>query len=793
MIKRLFMLILMLWATTLFSDEIALSSEEKNYLKHNSFTYAGDPNWLPFEAFDTNGNYTGIIAEHIEIVEKKLHKKFDKIITKNWLGTLELSKKRGVDIISGDAADMVLSKNYKAIDTYFKNPLVIVTRKEHPYIDDLNNIKDKKIAFGAGGGYTSDILKKYPDIKFVESDTLQSGLMGVKTGQYDAFIGTLAMSDYTIVQMGIEDIKIAGQTGIVMNLTLFVVKEKPLLHSIINKTMHTISKAKQHEIISKWRNTKIKSVIDYTLVWQVTLVFLVLTLIGLFFTFILRRSNRRLNELLNSTIEGVLISKDGICQTANKPAVDLFGYESSDNIKQMHILDFVSEESKELLKSKIKDSSITPYEAILKKKDGSLFPALVKGINLSDGKTRISTIIDLTKLKQVEQQTLYLSERIKLAFDGSRDGLWDWNLLDDSVYYSPRWKEMLGYRDDEMENNFEAWKSRVHPDDFEHLIAELKASINDKNTMFENKHRLQHKDGHWVWIYDRGQVQRDKAGKAIRMIGTHTDLTTEINLSDKLSQLNETLETRVKDQVEELNRRHAFIVQQARLASMGEMINNIAHQWRQPLNRVNANVAVIISILESDNIDHSMMLSEAELIEKNTKYMSETIEDFAYYFHPEKEAAQFSLEEIIQSVLGLMNARLDNIDINIVSSNPVEVYSFAKEYRQVLLVILNNAIDNFESKAIDSPKIDIVIKEEEEKAYLSICDNGGGIEEKDIGRIFDPYYTTKFAEEGTGLGLYVAKMLIESSMQGKLNATNKNSGACFEIIIPPSTRIEINE
>ena len=397
------------------------------------------------------------------------------------------------------------------------------------------------------------------------------------------------------------------------------------------------------------------------------------------------------------------------------------------------------------------------------------------------------------KLKQAEQKISDLSERLKLAFDVGRDGLWDWNLIDDTLYFSPRWKEMLGYRDDELESSFEAWESRVHPDDLEEALKNIELCIKEKKKVSENKHRLQHKDGHWIWIYDRGQVQYDNNGTAIRMIGTHTDLTTEIDLSDKLSHLNETLETRVKEQVDELERRHAFIVQQARLASMGEMINNIAHQWRQPLNRVNANVAVIISILESDNIDHNMMLSEAELIEKNTKYMSETIEDFAYYFHPEKEAAQFSLEEIIQSVLGLMNARLDNIDINIVSSKPVEVYSFVKEYRQVLLVILNNAIDNFESKAIDSPKIDIVIKKEEEKAYLSICDNGGGIEEKDIGRIFDPYYTTKFAEEGTGLGLYVAKMLIESSMQGKLNATNKNSGACFEIIIPPSTRIEINE
>jgi len=397
------------------------------------------------------------------------------------------------------------------------------------------------------------------------------------------------------------------------------------------------------------------------------------------------------------------------------------------------------------------------------------------------------------KLKQADQQISNLSERLKLAFDVGRDGLWDWNLIDDTLYFSPRWKEMLGYRDDELESSFEAWESRVHPDDLEEALKNIELCIKEKKKVSENKHRLQHKDGHWIWIYDRGQVQYDNNGTAIRMIGTHTDLTTEIDLSDKLSHLNETLETRVKDQVEELERRYAFIVQQARLASMGEMINNIAHQWRQPLNRVNANVAVSISILESDNIDHDMMLSEAELIEKNTKYMSETIEDFAYYFHPEKEAVQFSLEEITQSVLGLINTRLENIDINIISSTPVEVYSFAKEYRQVLLVILNNAVDNFESKAIDSPKIDIVIKEEEEKAYLSICDNGGGIEEKDIGRIFDPYYTTKFAEEGTGLGLYVAKMLIESSMQGKLNATNKNSGACFEIIIPPSTRIEINE
>ncbi len=678
--NRLWILIFILCTSSLFASEIALTIQEKEYLNNNPVTYAGDPNWLPFEAFDTNGNYTGIIAEHIEIVEKKLNKKFDKIITNHWLDTLELSKKRGVDIISGDAADVVLSQNYKAIDTYIKNPLIIVTRKEHHYIDDLNSIKDKKIAFASGGGYTADILKKYPDIKFLECDTPQSGLMGVKTGQYDAFIGTLSMSDYTIVQMGIEDIKIAGQTGIVMNLTLFVDKNKPLLYSIINKSIKTISKAKQHEIISKWRSTKVKSVIDYTLVWQISIVFLIVTIISLFFIFLLRQSNK--------------------------------------------------------------------------------------------------------KLKQLEQQTRYLSERMKLAFDGSRDGLWDWNLIENSVYFSPRWKEMLGYRDDELENSFETWQSRIHPDDLEEVLKDIESSINDEDIIFENKHRLRHKDGHWVWIYDRGKVQRDVEGKAIRMIGTHTDFTVEINLNNDLIQLNETLEIRVQEQIEELDRRHTFMAQQARLASMGEMLSSIAHQWRQPLNRINSNVAVLRSALRRDPVDHEMLTEQTEMMEQNTKYMSDTIEDFANFFHPEKKETTFSLENVIVKALELIDQRTENVEIKIISDKDIELFSFQKEYLQVLLIILNNAIDNFESKAIKEPKIDIIMKEHDGIATLAICDNGGGVEEGDMDRIFDPYYTTKFAKEGTGLGLYVAKMMVENSMHGQLQVKNKNTGACFEIITP---------
>ena len=399
-------------------------------------------------------------------------------------------------------------------------------------------------------------------------------------------------------------------------------------------------------------------------------------------------------------------------------------------------------------------------------------------------KNSVQNVIDLTKLKQAEQQNLYLAERIKLAFDGSRDGLWDWNLIDNTIYFSPRWKEMLGYRDDELENSLESWKSRVHPNDLDEALDNIALCIEDPEKVFENKHRLQHKDGHWVWIYDRGKVQRDKEGKAIRMIGTHTDLTTEINLSNELSQLNETLEIRVKEQVEELDRQHVLMAQRARLTAMGEMLSSIAHQWRQPLNRINSNVAALRSVLRRDPVDHEMLVSQTQMIEENTQYMSDTIEDFSNFFHPDKTETEFIVQDIIDKALNLLDQRTQNIKINIVTDKEVEVFSFEKEFLHVLLIILNNAIDNFESKAIQDPKIDIIIQEKESILNLRVCDNGEGIEGKKIDQIFDPYFSTKFSHEGTGLGLYIAKMMIENSMHGQLHVENKNGGACFEMIIP---------
>jgi len=137
------------------------------------------------------------------------------------------------------------------------------------------------------------------------------------------------------------------------------------------------------------------------------------------------------------------------------------------------------------------------------------------------------------KLQESYQLNQELKERMELALLGSQDGIWDWNIETNDVYFSPRWKEMLGYRDDELPDEFSTWDSRMHPDDMEATMAGLQENMDGKTEYFEGVHRLKHKEGHWVWILDRGKTSFNKDGKPVRMIGTHTDVSIETELKLK--------------------------------------------------------------------------------------------------------------------------------------------------------------------------------------------------------------------------------------------------------------------
>ena len=178
-------------------------------------------------------------------------------------------------------------------------------------------------------------------------------------------------------------------------------------------------------------------------------------------------------------------------------------------------------------------------------KDGHYVWILTRGIAIWDAEGKpirmVGTHTDLTQLKQVEAELRDSEERFNLAMQGSNDGLWDWNIETGEVYFSPRWKEMLGYTVDEIQNELSEWSERVHPDDLAQVTVDVKKYFNREIPIYQNTHRVQHKDGHYVWILDRGIAIWDAEGKPVRMVGTHTDLTQLKQVENELNVLNRDL------------------------------------------------------------------------------------------------------------------------------------------------------------------------------------------------------------------------------------------------------------
>lgn len=272
------------------------------------------------------------------------------------------------------------------------------------------------------------------------------------------------------------------------------------------------------------------------------------------------------------------------------------------------------------------------------------------------------------------------------------------------------------------------------------------------------------------------------------------DMTKKKELETKLLTLNKELEERISIEIAKRRKQDQILIQQAKLASMGEMIEAIAHQWRQPLTSVAAALFNIQEAFEEGELDAKYLDTLTGAAEKNIMFMSETIDDFRNYFTPTKEKVDFSIQKTLQNALSIVSAQMKahNIDIHLEEKKEVIVNGYPNEFTQVLVNILGNAKDaideKIEKKGMKKGEgyIDLDIIEQEKSVIITVKDNGGGILLEVKERVFEPYYTTKEQGKGTGIGLYMSKMIIEGNMHGTLEVLNDQEGAVFKITLQRS-------
>ncbi|MCH9813543.1 MAG: ABC transporter substrate-binding protein [Epsilonproteobacteria bacterium] len=313
-----------------------------------------------------------------------------------------------------------------------------------------------------------------------------------------------------------------------------------------------------------------------------------------------------------------------------------------------------------------------------------------------------------------------------------------------------------------------------------HLVAPISREIIKRNMQNRDQNAyeatLLKKDGTQFFGLVRG---KDIVwnGQEVR-VSSVIDISTIKQLQHELEALNKTLEEKVTKQVEDIRQKDQMLLQQSKLAAMGEMIGAIAHQWRQPLNALNINIQNLDDDFAEGLINKKFIDLFINENRQTIEFMSKTIDDFRNFYRIDKVKEKFSTLKSIEDTTLIQSAQLKNYKIDLeITGDDFIITGYKSEFQQVILNLVNNAKDAIDEQKIKHGKINILLKDRE----IIICDNAGGIDKDSVDRIFEPYYTTKEQGKGTGIGLYMSKRIIEDNMEGKLNVCNSDKGAQFTI------------
>jgi PAS domain S-box-containing protein len=401
------------------------------------------------------------------------------------------------------------------------------------------------------------------------------------------------------------------------------------------------------------------------------------------------------------------------------------------------------------------------FETVHRVASGELIPVevTVNNLEFEGRKLAAGYFHDISERKAMESALKDSEHNLKEAQRIARVGNWSWSPSGRLRSASTECWHILGTSAEEFGGTEAALLGMVRPEDRGRV---RKAFVEQARRLVpcSVEYRCRRSDGEEVVVRERREPLFDDAGKPVGTVGTLQDVTEQVRLAEAL---------REKD---------LLLLQQSRMAAMGEMISYIAHQWRQPLHLMNLLVQNLGPCAEQRR-----RTTMVEQIMDLIQHMSVTIDDFRDFFRPDKSEEFFDLREATRKIVDFVAAdlKMHNIELVFEADNGLIAAGHSNEYSHVLLNILNNARDVLLERNVPAPGIHIRLFREGEKKVVAVRDNAGGVPENILENIFDAYFTTK--ENGTGIGLYISKIIVEKRLKGCLRASNVDGGSEFRIEI----------
>lgn len=358
-------------------------------------------------------------------------------------------------------------------------------------------------------------------------------------------------------------------------------------------------------------------------------------------------------------------------------------------------------------------------------------------------------------LQDIISELRDVKEQYTLAVEGTQDALWDWNITEDTIYFSERCKELIGYKKDEITLTIDSWHERINDEDKERVDKTLISHLKQEIPYFEGEFRILCKSGTYKWLKVRARALFNE-NRAYRMVGFYSDI-------DPLKKLEE--ENRQKE---------AFILEQSKMTAMGDMLSNIAHQWRQPLSAITTLVSGIKVTLELDLFDKDDIIRDLDIVTNTSQKLSKTIDTFkdSHTFGTQKK--DFNLKVMLEKDMEVLKPALNYEHIEVVLNlEDIEYYGYKEELLMVINKLIQNSKDAIKNNNVKQGLIFISLEKINESLVISVKDNGLGIDSSIQKKIFEPYFTTKHKAQGVGLSLYMAKNVLIKYFNGDLTFENK--------------------